>query len=305
MRTSLAPVQQNCRLAQAPAAYTGSEVRTLSIWHKDDDITALTWTLQRSTDSFYWNDTTAAWGAAATQNALPVRAAAAQDQSKPIVLSAAAQTLTLTFFAEGIADQNNHLYEAQLEDGRYATSAIVTTGAVVTREPDLLQIDNAGNVTWPVEQGTAGVTFVPEFSTDANLPDSMLLDVTDEGDGFAWDRVFYRNSTGEMVFQRNDGDNTFEAVKAVTLTRGVSVRVAARWTGPEEEFGLAQNTLSIFVNGVKGTDDVADTGSPGGSWLRIGWKQDTGDPEDFAGGNLSHVTVSPFVLADEEIPDWL
>lgn len=298
----------NCRLSQT-ADYNGGEVLTLSAWHKDEDAQALTWTLQRSTDSNYWNDTTETWGGAATQNAFPVRSSPLMDQSNPIVLSGAAQTLTLTFYAEGAANQDNHLYHAQLEQGRYATSAIVTEISAVIREADRLQIENLGENgrCWPTSCGTAGITYIPQASTDVGLLDAVLLDVTkfEAEAGFTWDRVLYRHSTGEFVFNRQTEGGSFEATLSATITRGTAVRIVARWTSEEEEHGLAANTISIFVDGVKGTDDIADDAATPGDWLRIGWKQDFAGPVDFAAGNLQHCTVSPFVLADEEIPDWL
>ncbi|HKQ02630.1 MAG TPA: hypothetical protein VJ735_20095 [Actinomycetes bacterium] len=295
----------NCRLAQAPAAYAGSEVLTLATWHKDDSGAALSWSLQRSTDSFYWNDSTAAWQVGFVANAYTVRSTPYRDVSKPIVLSAAAQTLTLTYYAEAAADQVNHAYHAQLGQGRYATSVIFTTSAVATRAASILRMENDSDNgrCWITNQGTAGVTFTPEASTDASIAeDQVLYNTSDTGDGVDYDRVYYRHSTGLMCFERKNGDDTFTATKAFTLVRGTPVHVVARATGAAGELGLAPNTLSIFVNGVKGTDVVANSTARNGPWLDLGCAEQPADTiAQFAGGHLADMNVIPQVLPDEII----
>jgi hypothetical protein len=292
----------NSRISQGSLSYAGSEVLCLSFWHRDDSAQAPTWTLQRSTDSFYWDDTGETWGAGATSNAPPVASVWTKDRSKPIVLSAGAQDLTLTLYGESIADQLTHLGFAQLEEGAYPTSAIVTEGAPVTREADVLSIDaNLVAVWWP-RQGTAGVTFIPEWdSSDTSLEDAVLLDMIDPGDSDRFERIIYRPSSGEASYERRIGGVTYSATLAVALTHGVSYRFVGRATGINAELDLAPYTLSIFVNGVRGTDDVAD-GEGIGEDVFIGSQQGS---FRWAGGNLSHISMIPFVLADEEIADWL
>jgi len=294
------PGVSNCRLVQTTQSYAGSEQLTLSMWHKDDDAQPLGWTLTRSTDGFYFNNATPGFQVGAVTNVWTVRATPLRDQSNVITLSAAAQTLTLTIYAETASGQDNHLYHVQLEEGRFATSAIITGSSAIARVADVLKMDNQVQCWWP-EQLTAGVTFVPEFSTDASGGDHMLFQTISDDSG-SWEQVYYRNSTGLFRYERRVGGVTYVATKAATLTRGTAVRVVARATGINEELGVEPFTLSIFVDGVKGTDDVADDVGPESDFLWIG--TDSGIAA-WADGNLRHMTVTPLVLTDEEIPDWL
>jgi hypothetical protein len=300
----------NCRLHQTTAAYSGGEHLTFSGWHKDHTGTGLGWSAQRSTDGFFWNDTTESWQAAFVMNTFPIVSVPERHHSRPIVLSAGAQTVTVVLFAELAADQENQVYAVQLEEGRYPTSQIFTAAAVAPRQADVLRIQNdAGITSWFYDQGTAGVTWTPEMDSDPTIvEDSVLLNTSrPEGEGgedLWWDRVFYRPSTGLMCFERRIDEVSYLATKAVTLVRGQPVRVVARATGWAGELGLPPNTLSIFVDGVKGTDAEAPAQAPNGPWLDIGSADEFGTMKFFAGGHLRDINIIPQVLPDEAIPDW-
>lgn len=294
----------NERLAAAAIAYSGGQVLTLSGWHLDDSGAAMGWSAQRSTDSWWWNDSTQAWQAGAVVNTFPVRSDWEMDQSNPIVLAAGAQSITITFYAETASGQVAHLGVAQLEEGRYATSPIVTEGSAVTRGPDTLRVENDGEGVWLPGQGTFRATFRPGFSRDPDiLEDNVLINITNEGDGDTYDRLFYRNSTGQFRFERYLGGPVFVATFQIDVVRGVEYHVVGRAVGESGELDLAAHTLSVFVDGVRGTDAVASGPSNAGGWLDIGSKRGI-EQSSWAGGHLSDVSVSPFVLHDSEILDW-
>lgn len=114
--------------------------------------------------------------------------------------------------------------------------------------------------------------------------------------------VYHRTNatTGEWEFTRSRFAGNATAVfscssAAGTLPRYLTpVKLTARWTSASGELGLTAQTISVFRNGVKGTDAVAvdiarQVGV--GPTLRLGIFE----------GFLAHVEVLPFCLTDVEI----
>lgn len=264
-------------MAEAPGIATQQAGTTgcVSIYHKDDPGAVFCWRLQRLFDNKYWDDTGATWSVAVVNNALPVRTSWERDASKPIPFGADATSLKLFLLQPtgGTAGRRNWEAHAQVEEGRYPTTPIVTDANGVVRNADDHRYENFHQRrVWPIEHGHAAIEVVPEWNaSDVLSGDSRtFLEAYHSADDF--DRLTYESAQAGLVFLRRVKGVEYRAVKAWTPARGTAAKLACRWVGPESEQNLAPYTLSVFVDGVKGTDVVAAgiASSPAAaSYLRV------------------------------------
>lgn len=186
---------------------------------------------------------------------------------------------------------------------RVMRRGILATGAtVLDQAADYHQLTNATDYKFAdVSTGFVSLVFTPFFAhadLDDDHPKRLLAFSHDKGN-LDYHLLFYfrdTSTTAFMYFQRVRGGGNV-GLAQVTLTGSalaaymVPMKIAARWVGPDEEHGLADRTLSVWVNGVRAdtlaTNDCRYDGST--SDLRIGREEGS--------------TINPHVFADGAIAD--
>jgi hypothetical protein len=275
-------------------------ISRLSIDRKSDTADDLFFRLQRSNDSQFFNDSTGGWGASSVDNSMGQTTVAGRFISKQIPAPGASTTYVIEVFGK-TGDQVFHVYQVQIEQNDFATSRIVTQGVAVTREPDLLKIGNSDAFprTLHPERYTYRTLFTAEWDS-ADLASGAIKRIY----RVAWDAsneesLYYDGDNGRFVLERILASTSYKAFKSHTVVRGTQVLIAARATSGEGELELSDYTLSVLVDGVKGTD-----ASPGGAptlpsaaELVFGQK---GDDTEALDGFLEAWEISPFVLKDAE-----
>lgn len=289
----------------ATASWANTPCR-VTIDHKTDSGEGLYWRLQRSVDSNYWNDTTPGWQAGSVDNACATSATRNPDNrtiSKAVTMDGTSRTLTLAIFLQtgGTAGRISHLYHAQIERGTFPTSRIVTDGAAVTRVKTELShsVTTAAKIFDPA-LGSFYCEMTPDWSSaDLGSTEDMYVWWMTTNGGADHMALYYDASAAGWVFEAKVGANTYQATKAAAVTRGTLYKIGCRWTGVEAELGLTAYTLSVFVDGVKGTDATAaaPTFTSPETWYR-------GSDSSFAhqaNGAIREWRVFPAALTDEEI----
>ncbi len=285
---------------QTAAEYAADSVVTVSVTHKDDDAAPIEVEIVRDFDGEYWNAATPGWQAGAVTNALTVRASELRDQINNIDVGSDATTLTITIIAHDTNGQVNHVYDVQCEESAYATSRILTNGAAVTREDDALTYsnDSGARMMFP-DRGTAFFRVNAQWST-ADLPSGAKMTVYYCAyDANNEEHIYYDEASGAWIFERTIATTVYQATKTTTVTKGTALDIAFRWTSDEGELGLADYTMSIFVDGVKGTDDdAAAHGAVADCDMEVGR---TAADTDMLDGFLTHMMFTPIVYTDERI----
>jgi hypothetical protein len=297
----------------ATASITSGTDVCFSCWVETSNAEPLKWRLQRGVDSWYWNDSSAAWQSGAVDNDLTQLGSTTGlpvwNWSKTVPVGGSNTTLTLSMRlpSGGTGSRVSYVYHVQIEAGRYATSPIVTTTATVTRDADVLKITNDhARRSWPEESGHGRAQFLSLYSTAdmATGQEAVLLDNAVDASNYF--RLFYSKSSAAYIFRCRVGGVNYDASVSGTLSRLGVENVAWRWTGPRGELGLAPYTLDVFRNGVKGTS--ATPGAGLGSllasmFLRIGHRDNAGTPADFLDGHLRYLTLSPKVVPDDKMAE--
>ncbi len=322
-----------------------------SLDHYDDSALPLKFTLQRSGDSLYYNVATTAFTAgsstAPVYNSVTAVTSGIGRYQINITTVSTSQTYTLAYGtgSSGGANQTNHVFHVQVEQGQFLTNAgtisvgvqpyfassrIVTNATPVTRGPDELHLyDPTGVGVIPPTVFTLFLRFIPEWSaanvvyTDTYLPLAVAVPALPSiGSGnkavlFVCGTqanslyLLYNPTTGnlELVLFQNFAVAA-TATKSWSPVRGTLYTITCRLTSPTEgELGLPANTLSVFVDGVKGTDAAA-AGTPTGfsqpfyfsnmlSWGNFGDSLE-GHLKTLAGA-LDLLLTSPYALTDVEI----
>jgi hypothetical protein len=289
----------------ATAAIAANSIVALSIDHKDDSGAALSVAIQRGVDAKYFKNSDGTWQVAKTWNTITASTTSARWAANQIDVGAGATTLTVIVgipTATGVAGQINHLYHVQLEVYRYPTSRIVTGAATVARVADLLTIENFhGKKVFINDRGYCSLTFTPEWNnTDLTGTPYLFIAYYDAGNLY---RLFYNSATAAFVFRVRVGAVNVSASFAQVVTRGTPYELACRWVGADGEEDLAPYTISVFVNGVKGTDAVLagiPISLPSAPLLYIG-SDNTG--ANSADGWIRHFVIGQSVFSDEELAD--
>lgn len=269
----------------------------VSFWHKDDSGAALRYFVQRNVDSKYWRDSDQSWQVAKTWNPLPVSTSRARHATKVMDVGTSATTLQvgLGVPTTGTPNQVNHAYHAQVEKRPFATSAIVSTTAVFTREADqdLIQMA-AGSEEWPPGFGSARLKVRPLWNAADVLAELKTL-LYAEHDPSNYDWVYFDGPNARWVFERKAGGVVYRAVKSASPVAVTDYTIGARWTSSVGELGLPAFTISVFVDGAKGTDATAAalTTDPTPT-LELGSKSGAGQ----ADANLWAIEITQQVLSD-------
>jgi hypothetical protein len=182
-------------------------------------------------------------------------------------------------------------------------SDLPTVASPVTRVESVVTIrnDEVGRVCSPI-CGSLSFGFVPYWNA-ADLSDGggeggeekvlwhFAFTETD------YQTILFKKNVG-YIFRRNDDQAVFAVSGATIPARGVKVKIAVRWVAEDGELGLPSFTFQIFVNDVKGTDQVlaAVPAINPTSTIYVGSDGDT-----WADGTLRHADFCPLVLLDEEL----
>jgi hypothetical protein len=269
------------------------------------------WALFRDTNPAWWDDAGQTWVAGMVRNPLGGGYFTPSRQvPSAIPIGGTASTLELLVGMDigATVGAKMRLYHVQIEagstggasDGRtWASSRIVTPAAAAgTRAAATLAYENnSGNRIWPASGGTLFVKVRPTWA-------SILLSSGDtptaiycyhDANNNAW--LYYDQTNGRWAFSVRVGGVTYTAFKNGAPSAVVSL--GARWTSSVGEYGLAAYTVSIFVNGAKGTDAVASgpMTEAASSSLSIGHKNGAA----WLDGALKDLQITPLILSDAEI----
>jgi hypothetical protein len=213
------------------------------------------------------------------------------------------RTLTLSVFLQtgGTASRISHLYHVQIEKGTFPTSRIVTDGAAGTRVKTQLSHDvtTAAKIYDPA-LGAFWCQVTPDWSSsEPGSTEDMYLYYMETNGGADYDALFYDTSAGAWTFARKVGGSTYNATKTATVTRGTTYSIGARWTGVDAELGLTAYTISVFVDGVKGTD--ATSAAPTFTSPETLYRGSDSSFAKQANGAVREVRILPYAPTDEEM----
>lgn len=252
----------------------------------------------------------------------PISAAASSAGASPLIL-------TIGMSSGGTASRVSHLYYADILTASTSesiiaglSSRIVTDAAPVAQDSDLLwMVDNSTGVTMRPERGTIMVRTIPQWSGSdlagfsITLPGPHLLHlgpISTTGDNSAF-AFYYNNTTAApagLVFSALSSDGSvlssanFSHVAGLTITAGQEYSFAFRWTSTAGELGSTGRLLSVFVDGVKGTD-ANTTGFPAsGSSLSFYSPRTTSFSTKAFNAQFKSLVFKPVALTDEEIYYW-
>jgi hypothetical protein len=239
-----------------------------SLDHYDLSGFALDWQLQRDSTGEYWDEATLAWVAPVTWNAIPVASSVQRfiNASAIPLDSADVVYARLRIPAGGTAGRQNWVFHIQLEDNLYglATSWMVSDGSNVARQlSDYRATDDSGARTWNEAEGTLVLELLPGFSAS-----DLAGGLSGQTMTLAWvkhdsnDGWFVQLQDGDLVFICQRGATTTMAyVQWVNPVRDQPSQLVVRWLPlAESQHGLPAGTMSIFLDGVKGTDAVRPEG---------------------------------------------
>jgi hypothetical protein len=274
------------------------------------------WQLQRAADAFYWDDDAEAWAATPTDNELSLAKSGRLDgeYSNVITFAAGADTYTLRVgyvTAGAVAPNQSHLYFAALIHGTKAQvngfrSLDVTTTTAVSRTRDDLQIANAAPVRWwePSRGGQIELRILSLFEHAAMGDGDTKPLLFCQGAGADYDAVLYLRTSpteGRWRFHRRVGGVDYLA--DVVVASGFPElfqehKLAARWTGPEEELNLGEGALSMLADGTWSEVTAAELLYLGEtSTVFVGWNPLTSVVGEFV---LQSLRARKLCLTDDE-----
>ena len=201
---------------------------------------------------------------------------------------------------------------------------LATTSAAIQQVGDAVDIVNSSTYcAWYAERGTVLVGFLPSWS-HADLPDGATKYIISarhqvaaplERESLYYERT--NSTTGAWKFKRNRAGGASVTTASFATSAGAGtlptyltpVKLAVRWTSDKGELGLPNFTLSVFVNGVKGTDAAAAgwcVWNQADSYIALGRLESTtmgtsGTEDLFADGTLFDLEIRRRVLTDGEI----
>jgi hypothetical protein len=283
--------------------------------------TYFVWRLQRSSDSYYWNESSGAWQSGAANNALNVSGTddvIEETHSGVIPCDTSAATYTLTVYALHTASDEHSIiyYYANIWQDSAADSVaaqrppFVTTTAYVFEGDDLLYFDNppSGRCYDP-EKGSVTLTLKAGFDHEdltATTPRYLLTNYVDASN---YDALYFEKvdaSSCRVVFDRVvSGSSVGTAAATLTGDDRPSpdsiMKIGARWQATDGELDGSDYDAKVFVSTdgrtpVTGTGTLA-AGATGTANLYFGATAG-GSQID---GYLRDLDISPYVLTDNEI----
>lgn len=291
-----------------PANTAGS----VSIDYQNTSGGTLEFQLTRNVDGFYYDPADGTWDVGVVTITLPV----VLDWHEPDQryrlegVNVGGTNTALTFHLIQLngataPSQADHVAHMQFEPIPWVTSRIVANGSTVTRAAQSLQVSNdAGKRAWFGQHGTAYIKLFSEFSAAtmnaaAGFPNYLTLQ---HSAGHYW-KLFYNGFAGSRLdLEVKAGfDATAAHAPFVPIAWDQDgVWVTIRWTSDQGELDLPPYTVSVFVNGAKGTDTILPAGLPteaATSTLYIGGN----DVDWAANAAMRGIWFTPRVHSDDEI----
>lgn len=191
--------------------------------------------------------------------------------------------------------QTNYFYNAQLEFGAFATSAIVTTSAQVTRSADVCQMQTGSDVTGffnPIEG-----TLVVEF--DSGIPSTITK---------AAEIIAFADSTNNnrMFFDFYTPDNAYRWYIDETPT-GVSSSLkpgpyVGDYVTQKSAMCYKLNDLAISLNGAAPLTDTSQPMPININRMEIGYNTPAAGPNRYT-GHFSRIRYYPVRLTNAKLQE--
>lgn len=311
---------------QAFSVLAADAFRRIYVTHSEQSTTAIiSWALQRSSDSNWWNDTSGAWQVAKKWNNLTNRYSSAagravigRDVSKPIDISSN-QTWTLQVGLEGASlpagGGEGNVYAVSALKGKLRFSEVPTDAAAVTTQATSVTIKKtSGSQLVAAARGTLTLE-MEAIQAGGDLVDGdklTLLTWTYDAAEDDYDALIYEKPAGvnpRFSFERyraSGGAPVFNARATFTVTTvpGTVYKIACIWTASSGgDLGLPNNSMRILVNRVRGVDGTASGTHDAGeveTALYKGWSPYAGYRR--AMNYIRLIRFSPRPITDEEAP---
>ena len=258
-------------LEQTVAVSSSDGHRMLQFWYHNELTVkgVLSYQIYRAAGE-YWNNSTPDWQGGSVWNPLGDGSIWTLAYSEP-VSTPASENWTIRFgVVTGDTSSGAEVAQAQLNEGRYVLAPIPTiVGDTYTTETDerYFEFDNNSTenhrICVPLTCGTFRCRFTAINDYDRMSDGDVLVIGYAQFDstGDDYDLYCYEKQSGSnhrFALKRYlSGGLDATAYKDVQVAAGTSYEVAFRWI--TDELGLSAFTLSVFADGVKGTDDQASS----------------------------------------------
>jgi hypothetical protein len=259
------------------AVLTADAFRRVYIVKTEQNATSIvSWQLQRSTDSWYWNDSTGAWQSGAVWNQLAntydaaiARPRFARAISKPVSIDDD-ENWTIRYGLEGAAlpagGGEVNVYSVEALKGKLRFSSVPTEGAAVSTAADIVAVERTALPQIAPATRYSATCRMRAIQDGADLVDGDKLCLwyqqwgTTDADDF--DVLIYEKPAGaspRFSFERYIG-GVFDvrATFTVTIVPGTEYSIACIATADAgEDLAVSDSTLRIVVDGAQGVDGVA------------------------------------------------
>lgn len=300
----------------ATAAWSTNQKGVLSIDYKNDSGVAVYARLQRSSDGFYLN-AAGAFVSGVQNIALPVKTTRSPEnryRSPVFDVGSGTPTLTLSIvhLSADASGTTSHVYHVQLDKGTWASSRKVNDASIVASANDLYTIKaTRAPLGIPNERGTIFALVCADWNSADETGNHRILDL--RFNNMASNREVVRYQNGQWLAGRQipTGGDAIASLSG-SVTRGTFYVVARRHVSDRGELGLARGTVSIFVNGVRGTDAATTPSAAGAQYspvvsfpadLIVGASSQGGGQQEW-GGSIAELLATPLVLDDDQIADF-
>ncbi|MEE9360850.1 MAG: hypothetical protein V3U85_10245 [Hyphomicrobium sp.] len=252
------------------AVLTADGKHRVQIWHREtrDVGDICSWRLQRSSDSWYWNDATPAWQSGSVWNDLANNPDWGVDYSEPIDVPGNTNFTLHIGIQTGSTGDETLIGQADIQNTHFALSPLVTDSAgAFTSVADALKFSVAADATRQVVYAGRN-TFRMVFEANQNagdLEDDEVLTCFYAQFGSTVANYlagYYEKPSGgnaRFVFEMQRSSSVdAQAIFEIDIVRGTVYEVEFRLTDNSgDELGLRARTLSVLVDGVRGTDAQA------------------------------------------------
>ena len=284
---------------------------TLSFWHWDETGDKMSFSVERQSDGFYVQSLTGGWASTA-EVFLDVDLAIDSPERfrLPFVLvvPGGGETYTITFYARNVAEQINWLYHAQLEEGDFATSPIVSeTSNTYLRQGSVVVLRNPDNLMVPKEHGTIAFEFEPTWSNTESTGNKFIMQLYHDDNNFF--RLYWSTAGSGFVYNlKYNGTHFYASVTPGSWDAGDTLMFGLRWLAAGE-LGKDNAQVQIFAKVGSGdwregpaielTEELQGVSE---SFLYLGSQKPVWVPEhDLADGLFRYLHIFPEALPFEEI----
>lgn len=296
--------------------------RKIACIHSDPNSWPTQFALQRSTDSWWWNDTSEAWQSGEVWNDFTLGYSVGIERhvlsySNPIPVDND-ETWQIRIGIEN-ATTGHWVYLVQTTIGKYSYLPVKTGTAGITTEEDdatvTLDVDMADPVRQLFYAGRGTVSFVMTARQDAAwMADEdafALLTLQNDNTENNFDVIRYRKPTGGNArfefcrFIESGGSPSLDATAyyEVDISPGTEYAVECVYTSDSDgELGLPARTLRIRIDKVNGVDDQASQSHSTSERYTKLWKgcSPAGEGSLRAMNYIRSIRIQPRCVPDEE-----